>query len=35
VTQKRCLVILERLRFDFSHFEGVTAVEIEQIEDMV
>ncbi|MEO9656233.1 alanine--tRNA ligase [Marinomonas sp.] len=35
VTQKGSLVNAERLRFDFSHFEGVTAVEIEQIEDMV
>ncbi|WP_236037288.1 alanine--tRNA ligase [Marinomonas vulgaris] len=35
VTQKGSLVNSERLRFDFSHFEGVTATEIEQIEDMV
>ena len=35
VTQKGSLVDPERLRFDFSHFEGVTAVEVEQIEDMV
>ncbi|MBJ7539740.1 alanine--tRNA ligase [Marinomonas transparens] len=35
VTQKGSLVDAERLRFDFSHFEGVTATEIEQIEDMV
>lgn len=35
VGQKGSLVDSERLRFDFSHFEGVTATEIEQIEDMV
>ncbi|WP_420844528.1 alanine--tRNA ligase [Marinomonas foliarum] len=35
VLQKGSLVNAERLRFDFSHFEGVTATEIEQIEDMV
>ena len=35
VLQKGSLVNAERLRFDFSHFEGVTAAEIEQIEDMV
>nr|WP_217653746.1 alanine--tRNA ligase [Marinomonas polaris] len=35
VSQKGSLVNSERLRFDFSHFEGVTAIEIEQIEDMV
>ena len=35
VGQKGSLVDSERLRFDFSHFEGVTAAEIEQIEDMV
>jgi alanyl-tRNA synthetase len=35
VTQKGSLVNAERLRFDFSHFEGVTAAEIEQVEDMV
>lgn len=35
VLQKGSLVNAERLRFDFSHFEGVTPVEMEQIEDMV
>jgi len=35
VHQKGSLCDAERLRFDFSHFEGVTAVELEQIEDMV
>ena len=35
VTQKGSLVNADRLRFDFSHFEGVTAVELEQVEDMV
>jgi len=35
VHQKGSLCDAERLRFDFSHFEGVTATEIEQVEDMV
>ncbi len=35
VVQKGSLVDSERLRFDFSHFEGATAAELEQIEDMV
>ncbi|TDP01055.1 alanine--tRNA ligase [Marinomonas balearica] len=35
VNQKGSLVNAERLRFDFSHFEGLTDAEIEQVEDMV
>ncbi|MFT2111486.1 alanine--tRNA ligase [Marinomonas sp. 2405UD68-3] len=35
VHQKGSLCDSERLRFDFSHFEGVTSVELEQVEDMV
>ncbi|ADZ90033.1 alanine--tRNA ligase [Marinomonas mediterranea] len=35
VNQKGSLVNAERLRFDFSHFEGLTNAEIEQVEDMV
>lgn len=35
VTQKGSLVDSERLRFDFSHFEGVKADELKTIEQMV
>jgi alanyl-tRNA synthetase len=35
VTQKGSLVAADRLRFDFSHYEGVTAEQIELIEDLV
>jgi len=35
VTQKGSLVAADRLRFDFSHYEGVTAEQIEVIEDLV
>ncbi len=35
VAQKGSLCDAERLRFDFSHFEGVTAAELAQIEQMV
>ena len=35
VTQKGSLVDPERLRFDFSHFEGVKADELKQVEEMV
>lgn len=35
VTQKGSLVDSERLRFDFSHFEGVSAQELKSIEQRV
>jgi len=35
VTQKGSLVDADKLRFDFSHFEGVTAQELREIERMV
>ena len=35
VTQKGSLVDSERLRFDFSHLEGMTAAELREVEDMV
>ena len=35
VQQKGSLNTSERLRFDFSHFEGVTSAELELIEDLV
>ncbi|EKE71679.1 alanine--tRNA ligase [Gallaecimonas xiamenensis] len=35
VTQKGSLVDSERMRFDFSHFEGVKGVEISEIERLV
>ncbi|MEZ9822708.1 alanine--tRNA ligase [Shewanella sp. 10N.286.45.A1] len=35
VTQKGSLVDPERLRFDFSHFEGVKASEIKEVEELV
>jgi alanyl-tRNA synthetase len=35
VTQKGSLVAPERLRFDFSHYEGVTEKQLRQIEDLV
>ncbi len=35
VQQKGSLVDSERLRFDFSHFEGVTDAQLKQIEDLV
>ncbi len=35
VTQKGSLVDAQKLRFDFSHFEGVTADQLNQIETLV
>ncbi|MCL1093605.1 alanine--tRNA ligase [Shewanella kaireitica] len=35
VTQKGSLVDPERLRFDFSHFEGVKASELKEVEKLV
>jgi alanyl-tRNA synthetase len=35
VTQKGSLVTAERLRFDFSHYSAVTAVELQQVEQLV
>ncbi len=35
VTQKGSLVAPDRLRFDFSHYEGVTADQIQDIENLV
>jgi len=35
VQQKGSLVAPDRLRFDFSHYEGVTADQLQEIEDIV
>lgn len=35
VSQKGSLVDPERLRFDFSHFEGVKAAELKKVEELV
>jgi alanyl-tRNA synthetase len=35
VTQKGSLVAPDRLRFDFSHYEGVTSEQLQDIEDRV
>jgi alanyl-tRNA synthetase len=35
VTQKGSLVAPDRLRFDFSHYEGVTTEQLQEIEDLV
>ena len=35
VTQKGSLVAPDRLRFDFSHYEGVTPDQLQEIEDLV
>jgi alanyl-tRNA synthetase len=35
VSQKGSLVAPDKLRFDFSHYEGVTAEQLQEIEDLV
>jgi len=35
VAQKGSMVAPDRLRFDFSHYEGVTAEQLQEIEDLV